>query len=559
MCAVSMCASSIRALGETMSAGRSGRGRRCGWLSRRAGRLRRNAAVWVVMAMVLSLVGGGVSRPGSPSGGSGKPAPADASKDAKGAKAAPLQVGEVADLRTATSRTKRDATGRLTTTVYAEPVNYRDTSGRWVPIDTRLSATGDGWANTTNSFQTRFRRALSEGFLRLDVAGQPYTLSMTGAAAAPATVDGARVSYTGVGPGVDLRYELSAVGVKETLVLADAAAPTSYRFSLATPAGVTAVQRADGSVELRRAGTERQVMVLPAPTVADAPARDPTFIIQPDVKDATFFGTCPTCAGAQWPELYMGTDSSTSYRAAVQFNLSGIPAGRVDSAQLGLTAAWYLAGTDPHQINVHRITGAWTPTGAMPSFDSTVLSSFTAQPYTGYEMKFDVSNTVKAWLAGTLANNGFLAKRGSETLGKGGPIAPGRLSDMALTMKPFLSISYTTDAPTLFQPDALHSNGADLSWTRYTGALSGAPFAKYEVHRSKTANFTPSSTTLLMSTTDISTTMYRDTTAAPGGVFYYKVVANSSASQQVQVTLPADGQATKYLQPDAAAAKDTKL
>ncbi len=557
------------------------------------------------MAMVLSLVGGGVSRPGSPSGGSGKPAPADASKDAKGAKAAPLQVGEVADLRTATSRTKRDATGRLTTTVYAEPVNYRDTSGRWVPIDTRLSATGDGWANTTNSFQTRFRRALSEGFLRLDVAGQPYTLSMTGAAAAPATVDGARVSYTGVGPGVDLRYELSAVGVKETLVLADAAAPTSYRFSLATPAGVTAVQRADGSVELRRAGTERQVMVLPAPTVADAPARDktmsvpqrgpaglavspvrpgllaldlsvdagwlrsplrrfpvlldPTFIIQPDVKDATFFGTCPTCAGAQWPELYMGTDSSTSYRAAVQFNLSGIPAGRVDSAQLGLTAAWYLAGTDPHQINVHRITGAWTPTGAMPSFDSTVLSSFTAQPYTGYEMKFDVSNTVKAWLAGTLANNGFLAKRGSETLGKGGPIAPGRLSDMALTMKPFLSISYTTDAPTLFQPDTLHSNGADLSWTRYTGALSGAPFAKYEVHRSKTANFTPSSTTLLMSTTDISTTMYRDTTAAPGGVFYYKVVANSSASQQVQVTLPADGQATKYLQPDAAAAKDTKL
>src|SRR6266542_2385473 len=463
MCAVSMCASSIRALGETMSAGRSGRGRRCGWLSRRAGRLRRNAAVWVVMAMVLSLVGGGVSRPGSPSGGSGKPAPADASKDAKGAKAAPLQVGEVADLRTATSRTKRDATGRLTTTVYAEPVNYRDTSSRWVPIDTRLSATGDGWANTTNSFQTRFRRALSEGFLRLDVAGQPYTLSMTGAAAAPATVDGARVSYTGVGPGVDLRYELSAVGVKETLVLADAAAPTSYRFSLATPAGVTAVQRADGSVELRRAGTERQVMVLPAPTVADAPARDktmsvpqrgpaglavspvrpgllaldlsvdagwlrsplrrfpvlldPTFIIQPDVKDATFFGTCPTCAGAQWPELYMGTDSSTSYRAAVQFNLSGIPAGRVDSAQLGLTAAWYLAGTDPHQINVHRITGAWTPTGAMP--------------------KFDVSNTVKAWLAGTLANNGFLAKRGSETLGKGGPIAPGLLSDMALPMKPF--------------------------------------------------------------------------------------------------------------------------
>ncbi len=113
--------------------------------------------------------------------------------------------------------------------------------------------------------------------------------------------------------------------------------------------------------------------------------------------------------------------------------------------------------------------------------------------------------------------------------------------------------------PTLFQPDTLHSNGADLRWSRYTGALSGNPFSSYEVHRSSTANFTPSASTLLMSTTDISKTSYRDTTARPGGTFYYKVLANSVPSQQVQVTLPADGQATKLLQPDPDAGKDTKL
>jgi RHS repeat-associated protein len=113
--------------------------------------------------------------------------------------------------------------------------------------------------------------------------------------------------------------------------------------------------------------------------------------------------------------------------------------------------------------------------------------------------------------------------------------------------------------PTLFSPDTLHSNGADLSWSRYTGALSGAPFAKYEVHRSLTANFTPSPATMLMSTTDIATTTYRDTTARPGGTFYYKVAANATASAQVSVTLPADGQATKLLQPDPADGKDSKL
>jgi len=116
-----------------------------------------------------------------------------------------------------------------------------------------------------------------------------------------------------------------------------------------------------------------------------------------------------------------------------------------------------------------------------------------------------------------------------------------------------------TDKPTLSSPDTLHSNGADLSWSRYAGELSGGPFTRYEVHRSATANFTPSPDTLLMSTSDIATTTYRDTTAAPGGTFSYRVVANAGVSNEVRVTLPPDGQATKLLQPDPAAAKDTKL
>jgi RHS repeat-associated protein len=569
---------------------------------------RRRVATLAVLVLVLTLASGVASQRGSaPTGGQAPAAAAPGQKEA--AKPKPLPVGEVPDLRTRSSKTVRDANGRLTTTIFTEPLNYRDASGRWQPIDTRLSASHHGgydWANTTNAFHTRFKNTLSTEYLRLDVAGSAYTLSMA-AGAARASVSGSGVTYAGVRPGVDLRYEVSTSGVKETLALADAAVPTRYRFSLATPVDATAARLRDGSVEVRRPGSAQPVMVLPAPTLTDSPTGgmtaaapvrgaatlgvaqvrpglfsldlsvdaswlrspqrqfpvllDPTFFIQPDAKDATFFPNCPTCAGAAWTDLYMGTSSTDRYRGAMQFTLAPVPAGgRLDSAELGVIVGAYIVGNGTtHRIDTHRITSTWTPTSAMPSIDSTILASATATPYAPAVLKFDVSATVKSWYAGTLANNGFMLQRSDETLGKGGVASAARSSTQPTEEKPYLAITYTTDAPTLYQPDTVHSNGADLKWTKYTGALSGAPFVKYEVHRSKTPNFTPSSTTLLMSTTDISTTTYRDTTGSPGGVFYYKVLANTSASQEVSVTLPADGQAVKYLQPDPDAGKDTKL
>jgi RHS repeat-associated protein len=588
--------------GVTMNAGRTDLGLGAVLVSRRPGGLRRRLAVLAVVLLVLSLAGGGPSLPGgmgrAPSDVSGaQPPPA-------GAVQAP--TGELADRRTSTSRTERDAAGRLTTTVYPERVHYRDVSGRWVPIDTRLSPAGDGWVNTTNAFHTRFTKAFSDGYLRLDVADRAYTLSMPGADDAVATVDGARIAYASVRPGVDLRYDLAASGVKETLVLADATVPTEYRFDLTTPTDTTAAPRSDGSIELRVAGHREPLVLLPAPTVADAPTAaqdapeplrgvaalavaqvrpglftldlsvdadwlrspqrrfpvelDPTFVIQPDTTDATFFPTCPTCTGAQWPELWIGTGASTTYRAAMQFDLSAVPVGaRVDTATLGTRiVAGIVGNSSTHRIDAHRVTAAWTTSSALPSSDAVILASATAGPGVT-TMTFDVSSTVRGWHTGTLPNNGIMLQRSVETLGEGGPIIDGRLSTRPVTDKPYLAVTYTTDAPTLAQPDTLHANGADLSWSRYTGALSGAPFARYEVHRSRTPNFAATGATLLMSTTDIAATAFRDTTAAPGGTFYYKVLANSSASQEVAVTLPADGQAVKFLQPDPGAGKDTNL
>ena len=87
---------------------------------------------------------------------------------------------------------------------------------------------------------------------------------------------------------------------------------------------------------------------------------------------------------------------------------------------------------------------------------------------------------------------------------------------------------------------------------RCTGP-SGAPFQKYEVHRSLTRQFTPSADTLLATITDPNVTTYRDTTAAPATTFTYKVITNGTESSgEWTVTTPDAGKARATLQPNAA-------
>ena len=110
---------------------------------------------------------------------------------------------------------------------------------------------------------------------------------------------------------------------------------------------------------------------------------------------------------------------------------------------------------------------------------------------------------------------------------------------------------------TLMAPETLHSNGADLQWTRYD--QTDPAFDRYEVHRSPTEGFTPSAQTLVATIADVNQTRYRDTTAAAAGTFYYRIVAGGFVSAEQQAVLPADGLATKTLQPDAETGRDATI
>jgi RHS repeat-associated protein len=105
----------------------------------------------------------------------------------------------------------------------------------------------------------------------------------------------------------------------------------------------------------------------------------------------------------------------------------------------------------------------------------------------------------------------------------------------------------------LRKPTMVRAEGAELEWTRWVGG----GFDRYEVHRSTSAGFTPSTTTLLTTVRDPNVTAWQDTTAAPGKTFSYRVVAGSTVSNEQVVNTPAAGQARLTVQPGALDGKAT--
>ena len=527
-----------------------------------------------------------------------------------------LTVGEQPDRRTRTSTTRYNADHTFTTTVYDSPINYRDRLGHWQQIDSTLGSTSVkaySYQNRANSFQAQFKQTLGDDYFRLVTDGQPVSLSLAGASHATASVKGASIEYANALPHVTARYNVGSEAVEETLVLQDRSAATSYRFLLKTPAGTTVEQLVDGGWGFRIPGRAQPSFYLTSPIAYDSshsldPGNghaqiavkqvsggfevdlsldqawlsdsvrrfpvflDPTVTIQPDSNDATFAADCSNClpyVDTTSGRMYIGTDGTHPWREAIQFDMSAIPAGvNVTSASLGIYYDSYwmnLSGTSgpsiSHQIDAHLMTGSWSTssTTSQVQFSSTVLSSFTlpASPPEQW-MTWSVTSAVNGWVSGTQPNYGLYLMRSTEPKKAGGPAPPGMRFPGEPSLRPQLTVTYSGDAVQLNQPTVLHSNGADLSWSQYTGP-SGARFQKYDVHRSPTPSFTPSAATLLTSINDYTVTNYRDTMAAPNKTFYYAVVANTSKSNEVKVTLPADGQATMFLQPGPSDGKDTYI
>ncbi|MFE1960115.1 polymorphic toxin-type HINT domain-containing protein [Streptomyces sp. NPDC059479] len=185
---------------------------------------------------------------------------------------------EIVSERGARSRTYANADGTETTELSTVPVNYKDDSGAWRPIDPSLvesDADDSAFSNTSDSVDIRIAdRADADRLAALTLpSGESFAYGLDGAAAAQGSADGDRVSYSDVLPETDLWLDSQSGGVKETLVLRSAEAPTSFVFPLRltglTAKPGTTADGGEGSVVLAD-GQGRTKAVIPAGFMEDA-------------------------------------------------------------------------------------------------------------------------------------------------------------------------------------------------------------------------------------------------------------------------------------------------
>jgi len=145
------------------------------------------------------------------------------------------RVRELPELAKENSRTYLNDDGSKTDVVSLDRTNFKDESGRFQPIDATVVVGPDGvLTNRADSWRYRFRDVASGGVEISTAAGSVFSFVPRGGNVdvKPVLVGDHKVLYGSVWPGVDLLYTVSASGLKEELVLANAKAGGRHEFVL---------------------------------------------------------------------------------------------------------------------------------------------------------------------------------------------------------------------------------------------------------------------------------------------------------------------------------------
>jgi hypothetical protein len=377
---------------------------------------------------------------------------------------AALEAGEeVVEERTESSKTfVTDAPGVNRTEVYTQPVHYESASGDWLEVDPGVTEAADGSFASDGTGTPVEADGVTEGASDLgDGVSAAFELASDDAT----RVGEAGIEVSGVDEGVDVELEVTATGLKETIVLASPAAPRRFEFPLEL-SGATARLEESGSVALVD-GEGDVAGVIPAgwmedsaahpvtgvaaestgvqyslegsgatPTLVvtlddawlDDPERvypvlvDPSFTQADAGLDDTYVMAYSAGDRSTLTQLQVGNNGFLGTRSFIKFPDIDLLAGKqIHHAELKL----YQYGTGsctPTPMDIYTVGSAWTGStvttwGGPASTGSPVATITAAHGATGCPADWErigVTDLVTSW-AGGLANHGITLRARNES------------------------------------------------------------------------------------------------------------------------------------------------
>ncbi len=398
---------------------------------------------------------------------------------------------ELPELRTETSDTFLRADGTRVAKISRTPVNYRDSSGNWQPIETTLKEGADGTLSAQASeLPVTLPSSLSSP-VSVGREGETVSFSLQ-EAGGTATASGSSATYAEALPQVSAAYEEQPTRLKESLTLQSASAPAVYHYRLSSTGGLTPKLQ-NGTIVFQDAhGHLRYVM--PAPSLSDSGSSarpDPRAVHYELSEDGSELSVVIDSAWLGSPERvfpvkldptveYWGDDvdctiaSGSTYEnsslcgtaLAVGYHSSGSSVGRgllhfslgtaipedatILSSALSLYVEASPAGTQKLELyglettptngatwNTYDGTHAWKTAGAKPEGASATSTASVNSASYGHRIDFGITPLVENWVKTPSSNHGVLIKAENESS------LETEFANDSYAEKPYLEIDYS--------------------------------------------------------------------------------------------------------------------
>lgn len=189
--------------------------------------------------------------------------------DSQGLTKGVTSVRELPQLRSEDSVTFLQSDGSRLLRIADHPINFKR-GGAWVPIDDKLVQAGNGsWEPTASPVPVSLPVGLAAHGVKIGAGARQISLTLQGAEGASGVASGNQRSYSGVMKGVDLAYATTTRGVRETLTLANSAAPSEYHYALGLPSGLHAAMKPGGALTVSDS-EGHTLYTIAAPTISDS-------------------------------------------------------------------------------------------------------------------------------------------------------------------------------------------------------------------------------------------------------------------------------------------------